>query len=149
MASKIIGSVVNKNEADQQYTLQLIAQWEAAKKQADAFKVQESNLRDEVVHECYGLTHDLRGTIKYELLNGYRLSSSFTTTYKIDDAQLKALMPTLAENNIDVNQLVEWKPSFKEAYYKTLSDEQKLIVDQFITATPGKPQVKIELPKRK
>lgn len=148
--SNVVGSITNLAQDKQEYVLSLLKKWDDTKSELDLVKSRESDLRGCLVTEMFGeKTYDLKGTFKFELLNNYRVSAVFSIRYSVDDAVLKAMMPALHEQGIDVNELINWKPSLNEKAYLALTDEQKMVVDSFITAKASTPQVKIELPKRR
>ncbi|WLY87246.1 hypothetical protein [Vibrio phage vB_VibM_83AMN] len=148
--SNVLGDIKNLAPNEQESVLNLLRDWETEKNALDVSKANEADLRADLVTKLFGdNTYDLKGTFKYQLLNNYRVSAVFSVRYAIDDAVLKAMMPTLHEQGIDVNELITWKPSLNEKAYLALDSDQKQIVDSFITSKQGTPQVKIELPKRR
>lgn len=130
----------------EQASNQDILDWIEARKELARVKAKESALRGKI--QKYFFTTPEEGTNYFDLGNGYRLKYVHKLSRKIDTALFTNLLPMFAQNGIDQNQLAEFKPELKVTYYKkTLSDEQRLIVNQCVTVSPAAGTLEFVPPK--
>lgn len=148
MAKKIelLGSISDLSAEERAAVMALTGRWYEKKKVLDEVKGEEMELRKQVYSRTIE-KNAAEGTNKYGLADGWIINCTLPYNYKVDPA-IAAANPVLHEAGVDLNLLVEWKPELRVAEYRKLTEEQKDLVDNYLTITPGTPQMKIALPKK-
>lgn len=126
-------------------TDQDILAWTEAKVVLAKAKARESILRAKIVKTFFATPKE--GTNYHELGNNYKLKLVHKIDRKIDTPLYTNLLGRFKELEIDTDQLAETSLSLKVAFYKKLTDAQKLVVDQCITSKPGSPTLEFVKPK--
>lgn len=126
-------------------TDQDILAWTESKIVLAKAKAREAILRAKIVKTFFATPKE--GTNYHELGNGYKLKLVHKVDRSIDTPLYTNLLGQFKELEIDTNQLAETKLSLKVAFYKKLTDEQKLVVDQCVTSKPGSPTLEFVKPK--
>lgn len=148
MAKKIelLGDINDFTSAEREAVMALTGQWYTAKKTLDDVKGQEMELRKQVYAKTLeGKAQE--GTNKFGLADGWIINCTLPYNYKVDPAITNA-NKLLHEAGVDLNLLVEWEPKLRVTEYRKLNEEQKELVDNYLTITPGTPQMKVVLPKK-
>lgn len=123
-----------------------LATWYKLSKELKALKVKESLLRKKIFHGAFPEPNE--GTNSLVLTDGYCLKGKYTISRDIDIGSLGALKETLRENKINVDILVNYKPSLVLREYRKLNEEERNLFDQCLIVKPGSPALEIVLPKR-
>ncbi len=148
MAKKIelLGEITDLTPAEQEAVMKLTGEWYTAKKTLDDIKGVEMDLRKQVYAKTLeGKAQE--GTNKFGLADGWIINCTLPYNYKVDPA-ITAANKVLHDAGVDLNLLVEWKPELRIGEYRKLNEEQKALVDNYLTITPGTPQMKVVLPKK-
>lgn len=128
--------------------LELLNAWWNAFNEAEAAKVvirREQELRKQVFE--YYFKDPREGTNYLELPNGWRLKAIYKLDRKIDEAALPAVKEQLKELGVNVDALVEYKPTLKTKLYRELTAEQARIFDQALTIKPSSPIIELVQPE--
>jgi hypothetical protein len=123
-----------------------LSRWYELANQMKALKDEEATLRKELFSECFPVYKE--GTNKLDLTEGWVLKVTVPVNRKVDEAAFAAYKEVLIANNISPDKLVRWKAELAVSFYKTLDDEEKELVDQFLTISDGSPQMEIVLPAK-
>lgn len=83
------------------------------------------------------------GTNRFTFPWGGVLVAQFGYDRKVDEASLDALRPELRKGKIPVDDLFIPKPHLAVRVYRTLTDEQRVLVDQALDIKESSPQVKL------
>lgn len=132
-----------------------LAKWDVVSKELVRLKVEEMELRNEVLHDYFDYEGDDRqGTSTVSLGNNHKLKSAFNLYYRLEkNSETKEMLDKLAKVQPDgmfvAQRLIKWKPELSVSEYKQLNAEMKAIVDEVLTTTPGTPSIKIMAPKVK
>lgn len=124
-----------------------LEEWFLLKNQLKEIQEKENALRKEIFNSAFPSA--VEGTNKLELANGYILKAVYPYTRKVDESVLDNMHDQLKELNISEDKLIKWKPELAVTFYKTLTDEEQHLVDQFLIIKEGSPQLEIVQPKRK
>lgn len=148
MAKKIelLGDISDFTSAEREAVMKLTGEWYTKKQTLDTVKGEEMELRKQV----YSKTLEgkaLEGTNKFGLSDGWIINCTLPYNYKVDPG-ITAANKVLHDACVDLNLLVEWKPELRIGEYRKLNEEQKALVDAYLTITPGTPQMKVVLPKK-
>lgn len=128
--------------------LELLNAWWSAFNEAEAAKAvirREQELRKQVFE--YYFKDPREGTNYLELPNGWRLKAIYKLDRKIDEAALPAVKEQLKELGVNVDALVEYKPTLKTKLYRELTAEQARIFDQALTIKPSSPIIELVQPE--
>lgn len=94
------------------------------------------------------------GKDRFAMPGGWQLDIEHRINVKIDESllqavqdEIKALPVTEDGEIVSIDKAVVFKPSLSESNFNLLPDEAKVILNKCLTWTPGKPGVKLELPK--
>lgn len=119
--------------------LPLYESWRAAKRELDRIKVSEHTLRIAFLKHCFGDDlESLRGSKTVTLSDGSKFNAKFDENTKVEKAGLDDLHAQLGDEKYEA--LFRFTPALVNAGYKALSDEERLLVDEFLetkAATPG------------
>lgn len=128
--------------------LELLNAWWNAFNEAEAAKAvirREQELRKQVFE--YYFKDPREGTNYLDLPNGWRLKAIYKLDRKIDEAALPAVKEQLKELGVNVDALVEYKPTLKTKLYRELTAEQSRIFDQALTIKPSSPIIELVEPE--
>lgn len=134
----------NAEEADKA-TNEDIMEWLETKAQLARVKAKESILRQKIIKTFFGAPKE--GTNTFELGNQYKLKYAHKLDRAVDEAMLTNLLPALKEKEIDVDQLIERKPTLKIKNWRDLTEEQHQVFDQVITTKPASGTLEFVKPK--
>lgn len=134
----------NAEEAEKA-TNEDILDWLETKSQLARVKAKEAILREKIIKTFF--SGPTEGTNNFELGNDYKLKYTHKLTREVDEAMLTNLLPALREKEIDVDQLIERKPSLKVKNWRGLNAEQHQIFDQCITTKPASGSLEFVKPK--
>ena len=134
----------NAEEAEKA-TNEDIMEWLKVKTELARVKAKEAVLRQKIIKTFFAKPKE--GTNKFDLGNDYGLKYGHKLTREVDEAMLTNLLPALKEKAIDVDQLIERKPSLKIKNWRELNDEQHKIFDQCITTKPASGTLEFTKPK--
>lgn len=132
------------NEAEKA-TNEDIMEWLEKKAELARVKAKESILRQKIIKTFFSGPKE--GTNTFELGNEYKLKYAHKLDRSIDDAMLTNLLPALREKGINVDDLVERKPSLKLKNYRDLTEEEHMIFDQCVTTKPASGTLEFVKPK--
>ncbi len=127
---------------------QLLADWEAAKKEVPAAALvisREQDLRKKVIATVFPAPSE--GVNKFDLANGWALKATCPVTRTVDDAAFDLLRPKLAELGVIADTLVKTKLSLETKAYRNLSDATRALVDEALTIKPGSYTLELVPPK--
>ena len=124
-----------------------LEEWYQLKLELKEVQERENALRKEIFTSAF--PEAAEGTNTLELADGYVLKAVYPYTRKVDEAVLSNLHGQLKKLHISEDKLLKWKPELAITFYKTLTEEEKHVVDQFLIVKEGSPQLEVVLPKRK
>ena len=127
---------------------QLLADWEAARKEVPAAVLviaREQDLRKKVIATAF--PEPAEGVNRFDLANGWVLKATCPVTRTVDDAAFDLLRPKLAELGVIADTLVKIKLSLETKPYKNLSDATRALVDEALTIKPGSYTLELVPPK--
>jgi hypothetical protein len=134
----------NAEEAEKA-TNEDIMEWLETKRKLATVKAKEAILREKIIKTFFSGPKE--GTNHFELGNNYKLKYTHKLTREVDEAMLTNLLPALKEKDIDVDQLIERKPSLKVKNWRDLTEEQHQVFDQVITTKPASGSLEFVKPK--
>lgn len=88
------------------------------------------------------------GTNTVPLAQGWVLKGKYTISREIDPGALGALKEPFQQAGINVDKLVQYKPSLVLKEYRTLTAEQCQLFDRALIIKPGSPALEIVLPAK-
>ena len=124
-----------------------IAEWYALSNRISELKAIELELRSEICESLFRVRKE--GTNTVALKDGYVIKCKQTYTRSIDDSVLSQILPDLIERDLDIQEIVDYKPSLKTASYRKMNETTQLIFDQCLTMRPSMPSIEVVKPKRK
>lgn len=129
---------------------ELILEQSKAAEQAKFWTERDKELRVMIYGANFGNLEDgKQHTI--ELGNGYKLKGKRLLNYKLDKDATATALDTLRqsgnEGSFVADRLVKWEPKLSVTEYKALTDEQRDIIDEVLTVTPGLPVVELVKPE--
>ena len=132
------------NEAEKA-TNEDIMEWLEKKAELARVKAKESILRQKIIKTFFSAPKE--GTNTFELGNDYKLKYGHKLTREVDEPMLTNLLAALKEKGINVDDLIERKPSLKVKPWRDLSEEQHQVFDQCITTKPASGTLEFVKPK--
>lgn len=122
-----------------------ILAWNEAKKELDALKEREMEMRKHIVSSQFD--EDKVGTQNVELGNGWKLKAVTTVRYNVerDTEKVDDVLDQLEDWQAE--RLVKWKPELSVSEYKKLDDADREKVDSILTIVPGSPTLTLVAPK--
>lgn len=118
-----------------------VKDWLEAKEQLAEAKSTELSLRKEI---CEHILQDKRKGTKKGIIGPYILSATAKLNAKIDKDALKAIWKDLSK---DEKKAIRFKPEIAAKEYKKL--DERSIIHQTITHTPGTPGLELKSVKEK
>lgn len=134
----------NAEEAEKA-TNEDIMEWLETKRKLATVKAKEAILREKIIKTFFSGPKE--GTNNFELGNNYKLKYTHKLTREVDDAMLTNLLPSLREKGINVDNLVERKPSLKLKNWRDLTEEEHQLFDQCVTTKPASGSLEFIKPK--
>lgn len=134
----------NAEEAEKA-TNEDIMEWLETKRKLATVKAKEAILREKIIKTFFSGPKE--GTNHFELGNNYKLKYTHKLTREVDDAMLTNLLPSLREKGINVDSLVERKPSLKLKNWRDLTEEEHQLFDQCVTTKPASGTLEFVKPK--
>ena len=132
-------------QATEQATSEDIMEWLKVKDELAKVKAKEAILRSKI-HKTFFRTPN-EGTNNFDLGNGYKLKYTHKLQRDIDESMLTNLQEQFKEHAINVDTLVERKPSLKLKNWRDLTEEQHAIFDQCVTTKPASGTLEFVKPK--
>lgn len=120
--------------------------WYTTKRELDNLKVKEQLLRQKIFKGKFPDAKE--GTNSVELADGFVLKGTRVISRTIDEAAFKASVVELAKNGIRTDEIVRYKPELAVSVYRTLTEEQRHLMDTVLVVKDGMPSLEIVLPKR-
>lgn len=124
-----------------------VAQWYKTKQELDALKFKEHTMRIRIMR--FYFTEPKEGTNTYLLPDQYQLKGTHVINREVDPGALDANRLRYQRAGINVDALVEYKPSLKIREYRTLTEEQRKLFDESLVIKEGSPQLKIDPPSKR
>lgn len=87
------------------------------------------------------------GTQYVDLGEGWKLKLVYPIDRTIDPAAIGPISKELQSIGVQVNLLIDWKPSLVTKEYRTLPDNVKLVLAQAMSSKPGSPAIELCPPK--
>ena len=134
----------NAQEAEKA-TNEDIMEWLETKRKLTTVKAKEAILREKIIKTFF--SGPTEGVNNFELGNDYKLKYTHKLTREVDDAMLTNLLPSLREKGINVDNLVERKPSLKLKNWRDLTEEEHQLFDQCVTTKPASGSLEFVKPK--
>jgi hypothetical protein len=107
----------------------VVDQWCKVRKELEALKAEELELRAQITPRILG--DKLVGS-KTAVLNGVKLRATARLNYSLDIAELSLIQDQLS---LEEQAAVEWKPSIKESIYNKLPNDS--VLRTAVTVRPG------------
>lgn len=157
-----------------QVCMEDVLEWQQQKEDLDRLKFAEVSLRKRISSFFFQAPEE--GTNKVRLPNGLILNLQHSIKREVDKTNLETMgklrisdvgrdfltrIGAAHEHHpddalvvnvlmLDLNSVIEWKPSLKVTEWRKLTDAQHGFFDTFMTVSESEtPQVKIEFPKEK
>lgn len=117
-----------------------IAEWYTTKQELQKIQAKERALRDKIIKSYFRAP--VEGTNKVEI-TGAVMKMTHKIDRKIDLPSLNGILGDLVKVGIDVDQLVENKPTLKVANWRKLNAEQAAIFNQCVESKVGSASLEI------
>lgn len=133
-------------------TVEHLKEWYVLKQQLDELKNKEIVLRQFIFNGLF--TKPEEGINKYEVQDGTGavVKGTHVINRKVEEDKLEELEKSLQTSDnipqLDLDKLIRWKPEVVIKEYRTLTDEQRNLLDQALVIKPGMPSLEIVIPKR-
>lgn len=126
-------------------SLEMLNKWYILQQQLRELREQEADLRAKLFNNFFIDAQE--GTNSHTLPDGYILKGKRVITRSIDKGALNASLEGLRAVKINVDEVVDWKPTLKMSAYRKLTPEQQKIFDQVLVVKDGAPSLEIVAPK--
>lgn len=123
----------------------ILMAWQQSAQEREATTEKERLLRKEAIACTFGRLE--RGTSHYELGQGWALKAANYWKYDITKnaaggyEHLPQYLAQLPESI--ANRLIKWKAELNTSVYEDLTQEQKIIVNNFLTIKDGSPSLEL------
>ena len=107
----------------------------------------ERDLRNTVQQEIFPSPRE--GTNNAVLPNGGRLTFTYKLKRDIDEGVINLTLAELRDLGVRTDELVEWKPKLVTSLYRTLTDEQRHVMDHGLTTKPETPTLNFTPPSKR
>lgn len=132
-----------------------LAQWKEAADAAEKVKpiiALEQALRRKLVAELAAALREAgtplkEGTNNVPLANDWKLKVVTKIERDVDEAALPAVKEKLLSLGVDPERFVRYTAELVVKEYRVMTDEQRSVLDQALTAKPGSPTVELLPPK--
>lgn len=133
---------------------EVIQQWLDTKKQMEALREREVELRNEVLKRKFAGKLGHEGTVNSELGNGYKLKAVFKKTYGFTDTEklgemLDYLETQSPEYGVLVDRLVTYSPKLSVSEFKQLPDHFLKQFEKVVVIKDAQPTLSLVEPKDK
>lgn len=128
---------------DEAHALEQLAEWYKLAAQVNLMKKAEMDLR--VALARFFIPNMKEGTNKYVLPDGAQLTVTQPYNYKVDKSLMAIVGKQLAEIDVNIDDVIEMKPSLKTGEMRKLSDDAKDLLSQCVDYTIGSPSMKVEV----
>lgn len=119
--------------------------WFVLQQQMKAIREEEMELRQKIFAAYFENAEE--GTNNHTLPDGFILKGKRVVNRSVDKAALNVLAEDLRKADVNVDELIEWKPSLKLSAYRKLNKDQIWVVDQVLVVKDGSPSLEIVAPK--
>lgn len=131
---------------------QLLAEWDRVNSQKVDLVNRERELRLAVAKQVFGWNENQlkTGTEAYPLPKGYKAKLTSKVNETIDPSQVHTayeMLRSLFCSEEQLRQLFRYKVEVSKAAYKTLTPDQKSVIDMITTKKSGTPSLTIQAPK--
>ncbi len=131
-----------------------LEEWYRLQEQLKKIKASEMLLRQKIFG--FYFQAPVEGTNSAPLADGWVLKGKHTINREVDPGALGAMRVPDTETGksrfdaagINVDKLIQYKPSLVLKEYRTLTDEQQKLFDQCLIVKPGSPSLEIVLPAK-
>ena len=131
-----------------------LEEWFRLQEQLKKIKASEMLLRQKIFGAYFPSPEE--GTNSAPLADGYVLKGKHTINRELDPGAFGAMRvpdPDSGKSRfeaagINVDSLVQYKPSLVLKEYRTLTEEQRKLFDQVLIVKPGSPALEIVLPAK-
>lgn len=117
-----------------------IAEWYTTKAELQRIQAKERMLRDKIIKSYFSAP--VEGTNKVEI-TGAVMKMTHKIDRKIDLPSLNGILGDLVKVGIDVDQLVENKPTLKVAAWRKLTPEQAAVFNQCVESKVGSASLEV------
>lgn len=127
----------------------ILMAWREKQAQLKTLSAEEKLLREEAIAASFAAPEI--GTNTLELGNGYKLKATLKQNVTVqknengDYSHIPQVCQLIGESG---NYLFKWKPELDRKVYDSLTHEEQLIVNRFITFTDGTPALEIIEPPK-
>ena len=131
-----------------------LEEWFRLQDQLKKIKASEMLLRQKIFGSYF--PSPVEGTNSVALADGWVLKGKHTISREVDPGALGALrtkdevigLSPFEAAGINVDKLVQYKPSLVLKEYRTLTEEQRQLFDRALVVKPGSPALEIVLPAK-
>ena len=125
-----------------------ILAWNEAKKELEALKEREMQMRKHIVESAsHGFDATQIGTQNVDLGNGWTLKAVVKQAYKLDTDVDKVEAALDKMEDWQADRLVSWKPTMSVSEYKKLDDAEREAIDEVLTISIASPTLTLVPPK--
>lgn len=124
--------------------MELLTAWFTLAKELKSLKVKEILTRKKIYADTF--PGQIEGTQSVDLPDDYVLKGVLPYTREVDQAAMENGKEDMRKAGINPDDVFKYKPSLVKAKYNQLSDDQRALVDGYLTIKPGTPTLSIELP---
>lgn len=128
---------------DEAHAIEQLAEWYKIAAQIKVLTKVEKDLR--IALARFYVPNAKEGTNKVTLPDGAELVVTEKYNYKVDKALLNSIGLQLKEVNVNIDDLIENKPSLKIGEYRKLDEDALDILSQCVTYTIGTPGMEVKV----
>lgn len=128
---------------DEAHAIEQLAEWYKIAAQIKVLAKVEKDLR--IALARFYVPNAKEGTNKVTLPDGAELVVTEKYNYKVDKALLNSIGLQLKEVNVNIDDLIENKPSLKIGEYRKLDEDALDILSQCVTYTIGTPGMEVKV----
>lgn len=130
-------------------TSEEIGEWYDLQAKLKTMKAREMQLRLKLANFFFPENKRREGTNNLDMPDNWQFKLGHVINRSVNEGLLQALQPQLSASGIMVGLLIERKPSLIISAYRQLTDEQRALFDQCLSAKPGSPSLELVIPKRR
>lgn len=127
-------------------SMQDLIEWDALQKELKLLKAKEMLIRKRLF--ALHFPTPTEGTNSVPLNAGWVLKGKYQIDRDVDVGALTTMAERLRAAKINVDKLVQYKPSLVLSEYRTLTAEEQHLFDQCLVVKPGSPSLEIVLPAK-
>lgn len=124
-----------------------LQEWYKIQQQIDELKADELRLRKEIFESVFTSPVEGSAKNKFDLGDGWVLQGDYKINRKIDEAVISTLAKSDNAGPL-VGKVFEYAPKLKLREWKGLTPEDRVLLADAVTETPGTPGLKIVKPQR-